>query len=87
MLLRIFGLLDILAGLSLIYLSWGHSFLVTFFIVYLILKGLLFFGGFVSIIDIIAGIFMAVASATSFSLLGWFFVIWLIQKGLISLFF
>ena len=87
MLVKFFGLLDIMAGLSLVYLSWGHEFLVTFFVAYLILEGLFLFGGFVSIIDIIAGIFIAVASATSFSFIGWFFVVWLIQKGLISLIF
>lgn len=87
MIMKLFGLLDIMAGLSLIYLSWGHEFLVSFFVVYLILKGLFLFGGFVSIIDIIAGIFIAVASAGNFSFIGWFFVVWLIQKGLISLIF
>lgn len=86
MLVKLFGLLDVIAGITLIYLSYAsHTNLATFFIVYLILKGLLFFGGLVSLIDIAAGVFIGLASIGNFYLLSWFFVIWLIQKGLISL--
>ena len=85
MLVKLFGILDIIAGLSLIYLSLGNGALVTFSVVYLILKGLLFFGGIVSLIDIASGIFIGFSSIGNIHFIGWFFVIWLIQKGLVSL--
>lgn len=87
MVVKLFGLLDIIAGIILVYLSFNNSSLASFFVIYLLLKGLLFYGGFASIMDILAGIFIGLAAMGNFYSLSWLFVIWLIQKGILSLLF
>jgi len=57
MIIWLFGLLDILASFNLLALSFGFHFETFLMIIsaYLIIKGLLFFKDFASIIDLIAG--------------------------------
>ena len=86
MLVKLFGAMDIIAGIILVYLSFvSHSSVAFFFVAYLILKGLLFFCGLVSIMDITSGIVIGLAATGNFYAISWIFVLWLIQKGLLSL--
>ena len=89
MLVKIFGILDLLSAISLLLLKVdvGKS-IGLFFGGYLILKSIpfLFTLDFASFLDFFAGIFFFVVIFFNFyPLLGLTFVIWLFQKGLFSL--
>ncbi len=85
MILKLFGILDIIAGvvLALTYFGIGDGAGV-FFGIYLIGKGLMFINNIVSIIDIIAGVALLITVFYGESVFIWIFVLWLIQKGFFS---
>ena len=84
MLIKLFGLLDILAALTLFLMRFGtFESLGIILGLYLIIKGLIFFS-FVSLIDIIAGIFLMLGGLGNYIGFSWIFILWLIQKGFIS---
>jgi len=86
MIVKLFGLLDLFSAILLIFLKYsiGKS-IAYFFIGYLIIKGLLFFGDFSSIMDIISGIFMLLATQDIFIFITWILVFFLLQKSFFSL--
>lgn len=86
MLIKLFGILDLCAALVFILLKYsiGVSF-AYFFIFYLLIKGLLFFGDFNSILDILTGIFMYFATQELFFFFSWIFILHLLQKSFFSL--
>ncbi len=87
MIILLLGILDIIAALSIFTLSfsWGTSF-VWFSIIYLLIKSLPFIKSFASIIDILVAITFIVAVLTHPTLITYLGSIWLIQKGIVSLF-
>lgn len=86
MIIKLFGVLDMISALLLILLKYdiGVTF-AYFFAGYLILKGLLFFGGINTLFDFAAGVLLILAAQGIYSLFYWIVIIWLFQKSLISL--
>ena len=86
MIIKLFGIMDLLSALLLIFLKYdiGKS-IAYIFIFYLIIKGLLFFGDFNSILDIVAGIFMFLAVQGVFIFITWILILHLLQKAFFSL--
>ena len=86
MIIKLFGILDIIAAILLIVLKYhvGET-LALFFAVYLILKGLVFFGGINTFFDLTAGVLLILAAQGIYSLFYWIVILWLFQKGIISL--
>tara|TARA_Y100000034_G_C6909095_1_gene422962 strand:+ start:105 stop:371 length:267 start_codon:yes stop_codon:yes gene_type:complete len=86
MIIKLFGVMDLLAAILLIFLKYAIGQNIAYiFIIYLIVKGLLFFGDFNSIMDIICGIFMFLAVQRSFTIITWILVVFLLQKSFFSL--
>jgi len=84
--LWVLGFMDILSALSFVLLKFEmFETLAVVCIFYLILKGLLFFKSFVSILDIVCGIVLALAYFGSFPFLWWVCALWLLQKGIFSI--
>ena len=85
MIVKLFGLLDILAGISLFLLKFGFlKYFALVLAIYLIIKGIVFFG-FPGVIDILSGIVIIIAMFGVFNVVYYIFIIWLVQKGLLSL--
>lgn len=89
MVVRILGVADLLAALSILLLKFGAvpKTMVFAFAIYVIVKGLIFIKNIPSIVDIVAGILMITAAYYSyFGIPTWLAAVWLTQKGVISLF-
>ena len=85
-LVKFFGVFDILSGIILILLKFGIGMHIGwYFAIYLIVKGLIFIKDISSIVDIVAGVFLILALYNIFPHITWIFVVWLIQKGFFSL--
>jgi len=83
--IKVFGLLDLLTGMTLIFMYFNLLKVVgAILAIYLIIKGLLFIKNVVSIVDIICGILILFASLGYFYYLHWVVVVWMIQKGIFS---
>jgi len=80
MLLILLGLFDILAGLMLFTLKFKILSIAWFFVIYLMVKPILFVD-ITSLIDLIAGIFIVLAIYGYYSIFTWILILWLIQKG------
>lgn len=86
MLLFLLGVLDLLAGISLVILRFFPApTLGLLFGSYVLLKGLIFFRGLVGAMDILAGVFLFLATQGVYNNLTWIFAVWLLQKGFFSL--
>lgn len=86
MIIKLFGVLDMISAILLILLKYGiGETFAYFFAGYLILKGLLFFGGINTLFDFAAGVLLILAAQGIYSLLYWIVIIWLFQKSIISL--
>lgn len=87
--LFVFGILDILSALVLFLLKFGLlSNLGLVVGIYLFVKGFFFlFGGdYLSLLDIFTGLFIFyVLISGNFLLIGYAFMVWLLQKGIFSL--
>jgi hypothetical protein len=84
--LFILGILDILAGVTLVILKFKVFSLAWFFVAYLILKALIFFNPFGSLMDVISAILIVLAIFQIHNFITWLFVLWLLQKGVLSFF-
>ena len=90
MIVKLFGIGDLIAAVSLVLLYLGvDGFVVTFAVasaVYLGLKGAVFLYNFASIMDILSAVvFVLVLFFDFHSSFVYLFVFWLLQKGLRSL--
>ncbi|MBS3144482.1 hypothetical protein J4208_02755 [Candidatus Woesearchaeota archaeon] len=86
MIIKLFGFLDLLSAFLLILLKYGiGETFAYFFAGYLILKGLLFFGGINTFFDLAGGVLLILAAQGIYSLFYWIVILWLFQKSLISL--
>lgn len=84
--IKFLGILDVLAAIDFVLLLLGFDgFLAGIMIAYLIIKALLFFN-IASFIDLLSAGAMLFAVFGVTSIVSWFFVFWLFQKGLISVF-
>lgn len=83
--IKLFGLLDVLTGLTLTLLYFGLFKAVgVVFAIYLLFKGLVFLKSLVSILDIISGCLILLAVFGHWFVIDWVVVVWLIQKGIFS---
>jgi len=86
MIIKLFGILDIIAAVILIGLVFslfkGVAVVIS---IYLVIKGLMFFSV-AGVIDILSGILVMVAFFGFYSFFTWIAVLWLFQKGIRSLF-
>jgi len=90
MILQLFGLLDIFAGVALILAHFDvtSSLFLTMGII-IILKSLVYFGGFASFVDIFGAIWLLVvdmSTITPWPALTGLFIFWFFQKGVFSFF-
>ena len=86
--LFILGLLDILAGVTLFSIKFFPVLLpiALLFAFYLIGKSIAYFKTFASVVDIFVGIIMIIAVFDIYNLFTYLSILWLLQKGILSLF-
>lgn len=86
MVVQLFGVIDLLAAVSIILAKAGvASGFITIIAILILIKSLIFIKDIVSIIDIIGVIFIFLALSGHFSMVTWLFLVWFLQKGLISM--
>ena len=77
--------MDLISAFLFITLKYGvGETLAYIFAFYLILKGLLFFGGINTFFDIAGGVLLILAAQGVYSLFYWIVILWLFQKSLFS---
>ncbi len=86
MLLKIFGMLDILAAFSFYLAYFGVLERLTIVLaVLVILKAIVFFTDISSFMDLVAGFFLVLVFFGVFNVVSVILSIWLLQKGIFSL--
>ncbi len=88
MIVKILGALDLLTGVMILLFQYdviGIRLLISF-IVYLLLKGLLFRMNFASFVDIVIAIYMIFMIFVPVAVLSYIAAIYLFQKGAVSFF-
>jgi len=87
MILKLLGLIDLLAAIGLVMLKYDmfQTFALVLGLLVLI-KAIMFFGSFISFIDIACFLVIILASFGVFNFISWIAAIWLLQKGFFSLF-
>ena len=84
--LKILGVLDILAAISLILLNFGLlPVAAALFAIYIFIKSIVFFKDISSIIDLAVFIIFILALFGTYNFLTYAAIIWLLQKGIVSL--
>jgi len=87
MLILLLGILDILAGISLLLLKFSMGYTIAaFFTIYLLVKGVAFITNWTSWVDLTVVAIFILALFGNFNLLTYVAVVWLLQKGIFSLF-
>ena len=87
MIVKLFGLLDLLAAVLFILLQWDIGIKLGIFIaIYLILKSLIFLKDPTSWIDLTAGVYLLLVVFNIHSFFSVIFILWLGQKAFFSLF-
>ncbi|MDI6738443.1 MAG: hypothetical protein QME12_08110 [Nanoarchaeota archaeon] len=87
MLIKILGTLDIISAAVLLLLRWDMGHIPGVILgIYLLVKSLYFLTDVSSIVDIGAGIFLILAALGFYHVIAYIFVLWLLQKGVSSLF-
>jgi len=85
--IKILGAVDVLTGISLILLKFNLLKQFAIIMAFLLLiKSLMFLGNFASFIDIFCVVVIGAAFFGFYGTLTWIVVVWLIQKGIFSLF-
>ena len=87
MLVYIFGLLDIVAGITFLLLKFKVFLILTLIIIVLLtIKSLFYLSDFASWLDLISALMMLLAIIGYYPALNYAFVLWLLQKGIRSFF-
>lgn len=87
MLIKIFGIMDIIAAAVLILLKWDIGKIAGIILaLYIIIKAVYFMADVASIVDIAAGAFLILAVFGFYHVITYIFALWLLQKGVSSLF-
>lgn len=87
MLIKILGILDILSAATLLLLRWDIGHILGIILgIYLLVKSMYFLTDVSSIVDIGAGIFLILAAIGFYHVITYIFILWLLQKGVSSLF-
>ena len=87
MIVKLFGILDLLVALSFMLIQWdiGKGFAM-FLAIYLIIKATIFITDFTSWIDLLAGVYLLLVIYNIHSIFSVVFILWLGQKAFFSLF-
>ena len=87
MLIKVFGLMDLLAAIVFASAQWGFGlYLGKIIAIYLIVKSLLFITDFASWVDLLAGAYLLLVVFGVHSIFSVIFILWLLQKAIFSLF-
>ena len=87
MLVKLLGILDLLAAIFLILLRWGIGSDVGLVIGILLgIKSLIFLSNWASIVDLISVVILILAALGHYYYFSWLFSIWLLQKAFFSFF-
>lgn len=86
MILKLFGLMDLIAAAVFLLAQWSFGVNIALLIAgYLILKSLLFLPDFASVIDMMGGAYLLLVIFNIHSIFSALFVLWFLQKGIFSL--
>jgi len=85
-LMKLFGLIDIMAALLFVLLKYsiGES-VVWYVIAFLVIKSLMFIKNFVSYFDLASSVFLVLAVFNVYTAFTWIAMLWLLQKGFFSM--
>ncbi len=86
--LKLMGLMDLLSVASLLLFKYGiisQTFLIIA-VVYLMVKGIIFFRNIVSLIDFGVAVIFILALFGIYNVLTWIALVWITQKAVLSLF-
>ena len=87
MIVKLFGALDLLAGIFLVLLKWGIGMKIGLVLgVLLGIKALIFFSNWASVVDMVCVFILVLASLGYYFSFSWLFALWLFQKAFFSLF-
>ena len=87
MFVKLLGLIDIICAVALALMFWNiGKFLAIVCAAYLVVKSLRYLFDVASFVDLAAGIFLLATAFGVYPFFNWFFVVWLLQKGVRSLF-
>jgi len=88
MILKLMGLMDIISIAVLLLFKYGlisKMFLITV-VIYLAIKGIVFFRNIVSLADFGVAIIFVLALFGIYNVLTWIAIVWILQKAILSLF-
>jgi len=86
MIVKLLGLIDLLAAVFIILLRFNIGSKIALIIALMLLvKSVIFLTSFVSFVDIVSGVFLLLAVYGYYYFFTWIFALWLFQKGMISL--
>lgn len=86
MIVKLFGILDLLGAISLILLRWDIGGNIGLVLGALLgIKALVFFYNWASIVDMVSVLFLILACFGFYFSFSWIFAFWLLQKGFFSL--
>jgi hypothetical protein len=87
MIVKLLGLIDLLAAVFIILLRFNIGGSIALVIaILLLIKSFIFLRSFVSIIDILSGVFLLLAIYGHYYFFTWLFALWLLQKAVVSIF-
>ncbi len=83
-----FGLLDLVAAIMMLLVRWNiGKTLGLIMALYVVVKSLVFIKDMASVVDLLAGIFFVLALFDYYNIITYILVLWLLQKGVVSLVF
>ena len=84
--MKVLGLIDIIAGLLIVGSWFGVMPLIGWYVAFfLLIKSLVYLNEAISIMDLLAVIFLVLALVNVNTIFSWIFALWLVQKGFFSL--
>lgn len=83
---KILGFMDLLAALVLFLLFYDIGYGLAYVLFwYLLFKSIIFFSAKITLFDLLSAIFLIAGSYGHHTPLAWISIIWLVQKGIISM--
>lgn len=86
MLVKVFGMIDLIAGLIIVASWFNFSPMIGWYIaLFLFIKSIIYLKEVISIMDLLAVLFLILALMNINTMFSWIFALWLIQKGFFSI--
>ncbi len=88
MIIKLLGLMDMFSVASLLLFKYGivSQKILVIAIIYLMIKGIIFFRNIVSLLDFGIAVIFVLALFQIYNVLTWIAIIWILQKAVLSLF-